>query len=138
MRANLKARGRRGGFTLIEMMVVIMVMAVLGSIVFGITGYASRKAAAARAMAGIQQIKNALESYRLDYGGYPVLTGPMTTVGAGWDAVRGALTNYNREVVFTDPWERAFMYESQGRYQFRLWSYGPDTNNIETRIEYNL
>jgi len=118
------------------MMVVIMIMAILGSIVFGITGYAGRKAANARAMAGLQQIKNALEKYRLDYGGYPLLTGAMDAGGAEWDAVRTALTNFNPEVTFKDPWERAYQYESLGRYQFKLWSYGPDPDNIETRIEH--
>lgn len=136
MRPETQARGGRKGFTLIEMMVVIMIMAILGSIVFGITGYASRKAANARAMAGLQQIKNALEKYRLDYGGYPTLTGPMDTGGAAWDAVRSALTNFNPEVTFKDPWDRAYEYESLGRYQFKLWSYGPDPDNIETRIEH--
>jgi general secretion pathway protein G len=132
MRANFKARGRRGGFTLIELMVVIMIMALLGSIVFGITGYASRKAASSRALAQIQQIKNALEGYRLEWGMYLTNSGPMT---ATWAT---NLLTYDRELVFVDPWERAYQYEGQGNYQFRLWSYGPDTNNIETRIEYNL
>lgn len=136
MRPETQARGGRKGFTLIEMMVVIMIMAILGSIVFGITGYASRKAANARAMAGLQQIKNALEKYRLDHGGYPTLTGSMDTGGAEWDAVRSALTNFNPEVTFKDPWDRAYEYESLGRYQFKLWSYGPDPDNIETRIEH--
>ena len=125
----------RKGFTLIELMVVIMIMAILAGIVFGIMGFAARKAASARAMADIQQIKNALERYRLDYGGYPTVIGPMNSAGAAWDAMRSALTNYNQEVKFTDPWERPYQYESQGRYQFRLWSYGPDPNNIETRVE---
>ena len=135
MRLNVKARDRRKGFTLIELMVVIMIMAILAGIVFGIMGFAARKAASARAMADLQQIKNALERYRLDYGGYFDQSGPMTTADPLWDTFRAALTNYNQEVKFTDPWERPYQYESQGRYQFRLWSYGPDPNNIETRVE---
>ena len=125
----------RGGFTLVELMVVILLMAVLGGIVLGVTGYAARKGARARAFADIEHIKNALEQYRMDYGGYPALSGDMTTDTPAWKDMREALTNYNAEIVFTDPWGRSYIFESQGRYQFRLWSYGPDPNNYETRVE---
>lgn len=128
MRPETQARGRRKGFTLIEMMVVIMIMAILGTIVFGITGFASRKAASSRAMAQIQDLKNALEQYRLKFNMYPLVTGPATTVLTN-------LVQFNKDLVFTDPWERPYQFESQGKYQFRLWSYGPDTNNTQTKVE---
>ena len=130
---TLRRIGRgRGGVTLVELMVVILLMAILGGIVLGVTGYAGRKGARARAFAEIEQLKNALEKYRLKQGAYPdtALPGaqPATTVLL-------VLTNEASDIVFTDPWGRPYMYEKQGRYIFRLWSYGPDTNNIETRVE---
>ena len=134
MRPERQARGRRKGFTLIEMMVVIMIMAILGTIVLGVTGYASRKAASSRAHAELQQIKNGLEGYRMAKGRYPKAD--------EWISARNSLTNYNAEVSaivanqWMDPWGREYVFESLGNYQFRLWSYGPDTNNIETRIEH--
>lgn len=61
----------RAGFTIVELLAVIMIMAILGGIILGIAGYASRRAAEANAQATLQQLRNALEDYRLQYGQYP-------------------------------------------------------------------
>ena len=59
------------GFTLVELMTVIAIIAVLAGLILGIAGYAVRKADISRAMADMEKIKNALEEYRLAYGPYP-------------------------------------------------------------------
>lgn len=133
MRPNVKARPRRQAFTLMELLLVVLIISILMGIVLGFTGYASRAAARSRALADIQKIKDALEQYRLANGTYPTVSGDMTA--APWAPFRAALTNYVRDLNFTDPWGRGYRFESQGRFQFKLWSYGPDTNNLETRVE---
>ena len=67
-------RSQVSGFTLIELMTVVAIIAVLAGLILGIAGYAVRKADISRAMADMEKIKNALEEYRLAYGSYPTNT----------------------------------------------------------------
>jgi prepilin-type N-terminal cleavage/methylation domain-containing protein len=59
------------GFTLIELMVVIAIIAVLSSIVISATVAARTKAQYARDVSSVLQLKNALELYEDKHGEYP-------------------------------------------------------------------
>src|SRR3712207_3654893 len=65
---------RRGGFTLVEMLVVIGILAVLASIVIPMVRGAIRRASRVALQADIQGIAAALEEYRRDHGDYPRTT----------------------------------------------------------------
>ncbi len=127
---------RKPGFTLIELMVVVMIMALLGMIVLGIGGYASRKAAEGRAKADLENLRTALDEYRLDRGRY---IGYPDDVGDEREVTEGEfedLTNYVSEIRFRDPWERPYRYHLQSRFMYRVWSTGPrgpdeEYDNIE-------
>jgi general secretion pathway protein G len=129
-RARLVAR--RGGFTLIEILVVIAVIAVLAALVapnvFQHVGTA--KDAAARAQ--IEMLGAALDAYRLDNGRYP-------TTQQGLDALyleptaEPRPTNwrgpYLRRAVPLDPWNNPYLYLSPGEVNVRgydLLSLGAD------------
>lgn len=58
--------GRRGGFTLVEMITVVAVIAILAGIMLGAAGAAQRKAMASRTQATINQIGVGLEMKRAD------------------------------------------------------------------------
>jgi len=62
------------GFTLIEMLVVVAIIAILASLVLSTAGYIQKKGAISRAEAEIQAMSTALESYKADLGDYPVGT----------------------------------------------------------------
>lgn len=130
MRSDTDRLRRARGFTLMEMMMVILIMALLAGLILGITGLVSRKAAEARAISTMQQIQKALEEYRLKEGSYP------TALTA---QIQAELTNLNVNLSladFTDPWGRPYAYTNLGRFQYRLWSWGYDTNVPDARIEY--
>jgi len=59
------------GFTLIEMLTVMLIIAILAGIVLGINGLVQTKAARARADGEIKAISLAAESFRVDNGAYP-------------------------------------------------------------------
>jgi prepilin-type N-terminal cleavage/methylation domain-containing protein len=61
----------RRGFTLIELMVVIVIILLLSGLLFKIAGLVGDKAARGRAIADIQKIENALNEYYSEYGIYP-------------------------------------------------------------------
>jgi prepilin-type N-terminal cleavage/methylation domain-containing protein len=59
------------GFTLIEMITVIAIIAILSGLVLSISGLVQNKGARAKAEAEIKALSSGLESYKTDFGGYP-------------------------------------------------------------------
>jgi prepilin-type N-terminal cleavage/methylation domain-containing protein len=62
---------RHTGFTLIELIVVVSIIAILAGLVLSTAGYARNKAARARAETEIAALAAACESYKADNGVYP-------------------------------------------------------------------
>jgi general secretion pathway protein G len=129
-----RADRRRGtpGFTLIEMLVVIAIIATLAAVVapaiFQNVGDA--KSAAARTQ--IQALGLGLDAYRLDNDGYP-------TTADGLEALRAAPPGsdrpgrwrgpYLQRVIPADPWGRPYQYVSPGQQNptsYDLYSLGRD------------
>jgi prepilin-type N-terminal cleavage/methylation domain-containing protein len=69
---SLLSRRRRGGFTLLETLIVIMYIAIMASIVLPkITG-AGRRASETNLKATLREIRNAVASYQAETGLYPL------------------------------------------------------------------
>ncbi len=124
-------KDRRSGFTLIEIMAVVIIMGLLMGIV-GVTVFSQvdrSKISVARIQ--IKQIENALEFYRMDNSRYPTTEqGLMALIEAPADARSYPRGGYlkSRDGL-NDPWENAFLYQSPGphnEYTFDLWSQGAD------------
>lgn len=108
---------RRSGFTLIEILVVIIILGLLAALVGPrILGRVS-EAKSATARTQIELLGVALDNYRLDTGRYPTteqgLDGLMTKperepIPVNW---RGP---YLKRDVPVDPWGRAYIYKSPG------------------------
>ncbi len=64
-------RNRQSGFTLIEIMVVVVILAVLGALVVPKFWRTSTRARVTRAQSDIRAIETALDLYRLDNFKYP-------------------------------------------------------------------
>src|SRR4051812_13928961 len=64
------------GFTLVEMLTVMAIIAILAGIVLNIHGFVNSKAAQARAKGEIEAISSACETYKSDNGSYPRLPDP--------------------------------------------------------------
>jgi general secretion pathway protein G len=123
---------RRSGFTLLELVVVIIVLGLLAAIVAPqIIGRVS-DAKSTTARTQIELLSVALDAYRLDTGAYP-------TTDQGLAALRDRPTRapvppnwrgpYLRKDVPLDPWGRAYLYRAPGdrnRTAFDLESLGRD------------
>ena len=59
------------GFTLIEMLTVMAVIAILASLILSVNGFVQRKAATSRADGEIAAMSSACEVYKSDNGSYP-------------------------------------------------------------------
>jgi general secretion pathway protein G len=115
----MKIPCQRAGFTLIELMVTIVIVAILMGIVLGVSGVANRKSAESRTRADMQHISNALEEYRVTYGSLPadlkVLTNDATKIDKQY-----------KEIKVNDSWGRPYLYTPQAgsRYAYELKSHG--------------
>ena len=81
----MKKQYSSAGFTLIEIMVVIVILTILVGIVVGASKYAITKGQRSRAQSEISMMENALESYKSDNGVYPPSTA-IRSSGSGFPA----------------------------------------------------
>lgn len=65
----------RSGFSLVEMLVVIVIILILSGIVFRISGYATQRAGRSRTAYELELLHNILEEYYAVYGHYPPTSG---------------------------------------------------------------
>ena len=123
-------RNRSRGFTLIEIMVVVVILAVLGALVVPKILENVDKARVTRAASDIRAIETALDLYRLDNFKYP-------TTEQGLEALvkkpaDPSLTNYREggylRAVPRDPWGNPYNYISPGTdgKDYDIVSYGRD------------
>ena len=115
------------GFTLLELLVVLVVLGLLVSIVgpryFSQLGKSEGKAAQTQ----IASIVKALDMYRLDVGKYPSTEQGLAALSAAPANEARWRGPYLAKAVPPDPWGRAYVYKSPGDTgEFDLLSFGKD------------
>lgn len=129
----LKALKEKAGFTLIEIMIVVIILAILAAAVIPRLTGRTEQAKVARAKADINgTLPLALDMYSIDNGAYP-------TTAQGLAALRTSPTSppipsnwkgpYIKKNLPTDPWGKSYIYVCPGthnREDYDLSSYGPD------------
>ena len=73
MRHNMRVRN---GFTLIELIIVIVIIGILASIVAPMMGRMKVRAICAEAVTGLGTIRTAMRAYRMEFQTYPVIPAP--------------------------------------------------------------
>jgi general secretion pathway protein G len=115
------------GFTLLELLVVMVIIGLLAGYVapryFSQVGKSEIKVAQAQIVA----FEKALDTYRLDIGRYP-------STEQGLNALMQRPQNepkwngpYLQKAIPLDPWGKPYQYKSPGeRGEFDIWSFGKD------------
>jgi len=120
--------GNGKGFTLIELMLVVVIIGVLVSMVAPRLAGRSEEARIAAARADINaNISVALDLYELDNGKYPETEEGLAALLAKPDSVVKWKGPYIKKVPL-DPWGKSYVYRSPGDHNidYDLYSYGPD------------
>jgi len=130
------------GFTLIELMVVIVILGLLAAIVVPNVVGRTDQARYTAAEAQIEVLKNALKLYKLDNGLYPTTEQGLESLvrkpGAGTTARNWREGGYlDKQDLPIDPWGNQYIYISPGQNNpdFDLKSFGAD--GIEGGESYN-
>jgi general secretion pathway protein G len=122
------------GFTLIEIMAVVLIIGLLSSIVGFAVFQQVDKGRVTAAQTQIASLENVLELYRMDNARFPTseqglqaLVEASTTAPEPRNFPEGGYLKGGRVPV--DPWGNPYQYESPGQHNphaFDLWSWGAD------------
>ena len=124
----MSRRGRQAGFTLIEIMVVMVIIGLLMALVGPNLIGRSEKAKSQAAAMQIERLGTVLDTFRLDVGRYPTTQEGLQVLvqrPMGIDRWDGPYINKG---VPKDPWDRPYIYRSPGEAgrPYDLYSLGAD------------
>ncbi|TVS17896.1 MAG: type II secretion system protein GspG [Gammaproteobacteria bacterium] len=126
---NMIASNRRAqGFTLIEIMVVIVIIGIIGALIVPNIVGRQDQAQVTAAKSDLRALGNALEMYKLDNSNYPSTEQGLEALvrrPAGFPEPRNWQPGGYVRSLPTDPWGNAYQYIATGD-RFELFSYGAD------------
>jgi general secretion pathway protein G len=125
--SNSPTASRQFGFTLLELLVVLVILGLLAGYVapkyFAQIGKSEVKTAKAQ----IDALEKALDQYRIDTSHYPTTEQGLAALNtkpadeARWDGP------YLKKAVPNDPWGKPYQYRTPGEHgEIDLFSYGRD------------
>lgn len=116
----------RKGFTLVELLVVLVILGLLAALVGPKLFPKLGKGKQAAARAQIELFEQALDQFRLDVGRYPTTQEGLAALAVNsgiekWDGP------YLKKGVPDDPWGRPYIYTCPGEHgEYDIVSYGRD------------
>ena len=121
-------RRRRSGFSLIELLLVLVILAVLAAVVVPKFTNRTEQARVTAARTDISMLDTALDAYEIDNGRFPSGDeGLSALITAG--SAKNWKGPYIKKGVPTDPWGNAYVYRFPGTNNvngYDLMSLGPD------------
>lgn len=116
-------RMRQAGFTLVELLTVIAIIALLAALILGLAGNAQKSAARNKAEAEIEQLSVFVTDYQMKYGQVP----------PSYLALSNSLVEANHSLTnLQDPWGMSYKYTNSSKATFYLWSLGGDMSTPPT------
>ena len=131
---NRSVRSRQQGFTLVELLLVLVILGILAAIVLPRFTNRTKQAQIAATQTQIATFKTALDAYEVDNGYYPKgKNGMMDLIQQPRDAQNWRGPYLQSDSIPLDPWHNAYIYECPGRHNptsYDLSSLGPPGENM--------
>jgi general secretion pathway protein G len=126
-------RRRKHGFTLIEVLLVMVILVILASLVT-VNLLSARKSANVRAAKiQVELLDRALDAYELDIGAYPSNLQALRTPPADIPDPTKWKGPYLSKEVPEDPWNKPYQYLQQGQHNLGkpdVWTVSPENQEI--------
>lgn len=124
---STKPRRAAKGFTLLELLVVMVIIGLLAAYVgpqyFGVVSKSEVKAARAQ----IDAFDKALVAYRLDVGAFPPTQAGLAALIEAPAGARNWSGPYLSKGLPKDPWGQPYQYAFPGKHgAYDIWSHGRD------------
>ena len=116
---DIERSASRAGFTLVELLLVVAILATLATVVAVKFGGQGEQARIAATRTSINAIKTAVETYEIRMGRYPNSIDDLTS---GTDSMPALL----EKGAINDSWGNPFDFKKTGKYDFKIVSAGPD------------
>lgn len=114
---------RRSGFTLIEIILVVVIIGILAGIAIPKLGGKSEKAMIAQAQANITALSMAIQEYEIMNGDYPA------SLDALLDESKGG-PYMEKKVIPTDPWGNPYQYAAPGSHNTHTFDLSCTHNDV--------
>ena len=117
-----KYHRRNAGFTLIEVLLVVVIIGILAAVVLPRMTGRGKEAQIAAAKASIENLSLALDMYEVDNGSYPSSLQSLITKGSelNWKG-----PYLKKGEIPLDPWGKEFIYTLKDN-GYEIKSYGPN------------
>ncbi|MDX8355263.1 type II secretion system major pseudopilin GspG [Cognatiyoonia sp. IB215182] len=123
----MQKRQKDAGVTLLEVLVVVAIIAMIATLATPRLMESFGRAKSQSAIVEIQNVKTAIQLYRLDTGGLPTQADGLGALLAAPVSVENWQGPYLDEEDLKDPWGREWIYRQPGEDDlFDLLSYGND------------
>jgi general secretion pathway protein G len=116
------------GFTLVELMVVVLIIAILAAMIVPRVIQRQADAQRTKAMADIAELQSALLQYHLDNDDFPTNEEGLQALRTAPASARNWRGPYLQKPIPPDPWGSPYLYETPGSsgQDFVVMSYGKD------------
>jgi general secretion pathway protein G len=117
------------GFTLVELLLVLVILAVLAAVVVPKFTKRSEQARTTAATTDIANLSTALDAFEIDTGRYPTSDEGLRALIESPGNVKDWKGPYLKRAVTNDPWGNAYVFRTPGQHNasgYDLYSFGPD------------